>query len=65
MALQVCNGAMLMCSMGVAPSTLVVTPEKMVNTSYGRAHAHAVRTGDARALGSWGAHSAAQELSRA
>ncbi len=33
MALQVCNGAMLMCSMGVAPSTLVVTPEKMVNTS--------------------------------
>jgi hypothetical protein len=33
MALQVCNGAVLMCSMGVAPSSLVVTPEKMVNTS--------------------------------
>jgi hypothetical protein len=33
MALQVCNGALLQCSMGVAPSSLVVTPEKMVNTS--------------------------------
>ncbi len=33
MALQVCNGATLKCSMGVAPSTFVVTPEKMVNTS--------------------------------
>ncbi len=33
MALQVCNGAMLQCSMGLAPSSLVVTPEKMVNTS--------------------------------
>ncbi len=33
MALQVCNGAMLKCSMGLAPSTFVVTPEKMVNTS--------------------------------
>jgi len=30
MALQVCMGAMLQCSFGVAPSTLVVTPEKMV-----------------------------------
>jgi hypothetical protein len=27
MALQVCNGAMLKCSMGMAPSTFVVTPE--------------------------------------
>jgi hypothetical protein len=33
MALQVCNGAMLKCSMGVAPSSLVVTPEKLVNSS--------------------------------
>ena len=33
MALQVCNGAMLKCSMGMAPSSLVVTPEKLVNTS--------------------------------
>jgi Domain of unknown function (DUF4280) len=33
MALQVCNGAMLKCSMGLAPSTMIVTPEKMVNTS--------------------------------
>jgi hypothetical protein len=41
---------MLMCSMGVAPSTLVVTPEKMVNTS---------------SLGPRRADGAAQELSRA
>jgi hypothetical protein len=33
MALQVCNGAQLMCTMGMAPSTFQVTPEKMVNTS--------------------------------
>lgn len=33
MALQVCNGALLQCSMGVAPSSLVVLPDKMVNTS--------------------------------
>jgi hypothetical protein len=33
MALQVCNGAMLKCSMGVAPSSLIVTPEKLVNSS--------------------------------
>jgi hypothetical protein len=33
MALQVCNGALLKCSMGVAPSSLVVLPDKMVNTS--------------------------------
>ena len=33
MALQVCNGAMLKCSMGMAPSTFVVTPEHMVMTS--------------------------------
>ena len=33
MALQVCNTAVLMCSFGAAPSNLVVTPEKMVNTS--------------------------------
>ena len=30
---QVCNGAMLKCSMGMAPSTMVVTPENMVLTS--------------------------------
>ena len=33
MAMQVCNSALLMCSFGVAPSTFVVTPEKMVFTS--------------------------------
>jgi hypothetical protein len=33
MALQVCNTAVLMCSFGAATSALVVTPEKMVNTS--------------------------------
>lgn len=33
MALQVCNGATLMCSMGAAPSTFVVLPDKMVMTS--------------------------------
>jgi hypothetical protein len=33
MALQVCNGAMLKCSMGMAPSTFVVTPEHRVMTS--------------------------------
>jgi hypothetical protein len=33
MAKQVCNLAMLKCSMGVAPGTFMVTPEKMVNTS--------------------------------
>ena len=33
MALQVCNGAMLQCSMGVAPSSFVVLPDKMVLTS--------------------------------
>jgi uncharacterized protein DUF4280 len=33
MAKQVCNLAMLKCSMGLAPGTLMVTPEKMVNTS--------------------------------
>jgi Domain of unknown function (DUF4280) len=30
---QVCNGAMLKCSMGMAPSTFVVTPEHKVMTS--------------------------------
>jgi hypothetical protein len=30
MAQLVCNGAMLMCSFGVAPSTLMVTPENRV-----------------------------------
>lgn len=30
---QVCNGAMLKCSMGMAPSTFMVTPEHMVQTS--------------------------------
>jgi hypothetical protein len=34
MAKHVCNLAMLKCSMGLAPGTLMVTPEKMVNTSY-------------------------------
>ena len=33
MAMQVCNSALLMCTFGVAPSTFVVTPEKMVFTS--------------------------------
>ena len=33
MAQQVCNGAMLQCSFGVAPSTLIVVPKAMVNTS--------------------------------
>ena len=33
MAMQVCNGALLQCTFGVAPSTFVVTPEKMVFTS--------------------------------
>jgi Domain of unknown function (DUF4280) len=33
MALQVCNGAMLKCSMGVAPSTLVVLPIHRVMSS--------------------------------
>jgi hypothetical protein len=30
---QVCNLAKLKCSMGAAPGTFMVTPEKMVNTS--------------------------------
>ena len=30
---HVCHGAQLMCSMGVAPSNLVVLPIKLVNTS--------------------------------
>ena len=34
MAKQVCNNAVLMCSFGMAPSNLVVTPEKMVDTSF-------------------------------
>src|SRR5687767_9577774 len=33
MPLQVCNGAQLMCTMGMAPSTFSVLPDKMVNTS--------------------------------
>jgi len=33
MAQQVCNGAMLKCSMGMAPSTFIVTPEHKVMTS--------------------------------
>ncbi len=32
MALQVCNGAMLQCSFGLAPSSLVVLPVNRVNT---------------------------------
>lgn len=31
---HVCNGAVLMCTFGMAPSTLVVTPENQVFTSY-------------------------------
>jgi len=33
MAKQVCSTAQLKCSMGAAPSTFMVTPEKMVDTS--------------------------------
>ena len=33
MAQQVCNGATLMCSMGMAPSSLLVLPINRVNTS--------------------------------
>jgi hypothetical protein len=33
MAMQVCNLAKLKCSMGAAPGTFMVTPEKMVDTS--------------------------------
>lgn len=29
----VCNGAMIQCSFGVAPATLIVPPTKLVNTS--------------------------------
>ncbi|HKE11564.1 MAG TPA: PAAR-like protein, partial [Myxococcota bacterium] len=32
MAMQVCNGAVLQCSFGMAPSSLVVTPEDRVLT---------------------------------
>src|SRR5580704_3516785 len=32
MAQQVCNGAMLQCSMGMTPSSLVVLPVNRVNT---------------------------------
>jgi hypothetical protein len=34
MAIHVCMGAMLMCSFGVAPSTLVVLPTNKTMTSY-------------------------------
>jgi Domain of unknown function (DUF4280) len=33
MAQQVCNGAMLQCSMGMAPSSLTVLPVNRVNTA--------------------------------
>ena len=33
MAMNVCNGAMLKCSMGMAPSSMVVLPVNMVMTS--------------------------------
>lgn len=33
MALAVCNGAMMMCSFGLAPSTLMVLPQNRVMTS--------------------------------
>ena len=32
MAMQVCMGAMMMCTMGIAPSSLVVLPSNMVMT---------------------------------
>src|SRR4029077_3039787 len=32
MAMQVCMGAMMMCTMGIAPSSLVVLPTNMVMT---------------------------------
>lgn len=34
MGLHVCNGAMLKCSFGMAPSSLVVLPLNFVNTSF-------------------------------
>jgi hypothetical protein len=34
MAEQVVNGAMLKCSMGMAPSSLIVLPAHMVNCNY-------------------------------
>ena len=34
MAKQVCNGALLKCSFGLAPSTLIVLPTNRVNTNY-------------------------------
>ena len=34
MAKHSCNLAMLKCSMGMAPGTFMVTPEKMMNTSF-------------------------------
>lgn len=33
MGQQVCNGAMLQCTFGAAPSTLIVTPENMTNAN--------------------------------
>ena len=33
MPLQVCNGAMMMCTFGVAPSALVVLPQNRVTTN--------------------------------
>lgn len=33
MGIQVCMGATLMCSFGLAPSSMVVTPENLVNAS--------------------------------
>jgi len=33
MGQEVCNGALLQCSFGVAPSSMVVTPENLVNTN--------------------------------
>lgn len=34
MGLHVCNGAMLMCSFGLAPSVLTVLPKNQMTTSY-------------------------------
>jgi hypothetical protein len=33
MSQQVCNGAVLQCSFGAAPSTMVVTPENLTNAN--------------------------------
>ena len=34
MGMHVCNGALMMCSFGLAPSTLIVLPKNQMMTSY-------------------------------